>query len=450
MAHVIVPCQAPLLILMLKTIQAHLQHAAQQALIAEGALLKTVPTAQIVAAIAKNSVVQLNGVHVTRIVKWVAGLGVTDFVTEYLSWYSANVNPMDVTIEATYMEELIKLLNPKEHPIIVLNMTELQHDESTVKPQTRPMPDVGCLMSNGDINGLAKNPALMTLIETAMRDNRAKCLPMLSERANDAAAMSYLRPLEHAITLAATNKTVCAEMAQGGAAGKPTPEKLAIMFDNWARITNDKDECMRGLAKDLNVGPSPSSAVVSGAATAEDVVNAHSFTGCKFVGSAGDVPDHVKGSGLHVGAVVVTLFRRTHQFGDNYKDRQDIKAGTETTIEGFDNSFEPPRAIVSFTKETDDGPYTVQTSIQTELIALKEDTTGASIAAPAGKATPLKGYPYLKPESEHEEVCVIDDWEAKTAEKHIETNLHYIKSALGFVMHNVAVQSQPFFWNAVV
>ena len=188
--------------------------------------------------------------HLNRLSKWVAGLGARDFVTEFLSWHCAEVNPGEIMVEPSWLEGII--VNMAGFPLIVLNMTELQHNTDHVRPQARPNPDVGNLFSSSDLTSLGTKPEMLKLVEEHLVQTRTDALPKLAALTNDAKALKLLRVLEHRICSMLGSKKHKSSW-ETSVAGVLDKDKLDTLLKEWVLWVNNNENGAAAFAESMGV-----------------------------------------------------------------------------------------------------------------------------------------------------------------------------------------------------
>ena len=180
-------------------------------------------------------------------------MGAEQYVSEFLDFHAANVDPTAVSCSAAWFEELSKLL-PKDSVLTKLGLCMAQYNPDAVLTQTRPLPDLCRCISVAEMCALSKEKDRLQLLEAMLADTRLKCLDLLAESTNHARALSLLHIWEIQAVRLALSKAMLKTFPTAMVSGKFSAEKLQQLRGAWLQHL-EESVGLKGFAEKCGLEP---------------------------------------------------------------------------------------------------------------------------------------------------------------------------------------------------
>ena len=214
--------------------EAQLIKAIQSICIKEMKINVHVKLAGIVQKVCGESIIKLRPDVVGEFARFVMDMGVEQYIDEYCTWHSLNVNPKTLTTSATWFGELTKAMG-RENALLKLSIIFIHcSDTECVLQQNRPHPDIARLVGVPDLNTLARDKNKMAEIEKFLRDTRtmfeATMIPLIGRNPT---TMTFV-PFQRAVARLALSKSKETEFHHT-VIGKYTFEKMEELRESWVR-----------------------------------------------------------------------------------------------------------------------------------------------------------------------------------------------------------------------
>ena len=427
-----------------------------------------VPTSVVIAAYAKRTLMQVDANVIGAYTRYIIDQGHAEYVEEFLTWLSKNVNSSALVCPPSWMEDVCKTI-PLKHVLTKLITTLLQLSGEGRIINQRPAPDTARFISVAEMNAVAKDVAICETFERFCQWNRLNIEVEMRKTVGSVRARDLMLLLELNLGRLLFSKTLLKEYVSK-AQGRITADKMSVMRTCWCDHVATIEPGLRDLAMRCGIAaPAPadgSDAIGGGggdvllvAANFKDhaMVNASNFKDSSLVATPTSA---MAKAGMHVGAVVSLIKKvSTHVGPENHYC--DINAEATGRIRGECGGA----PIVQFTKVLDKTEYEVDVKVKFDNIKLAaEGTVGGLIgtsgsacgsasggafsglpdpsavvdkqnAKPALKAA-LKKYPWLHAEGT-DKLEVVKDWTKLVATVSDEQKLKLLHSMVGYSMQHV-------------
>ena len=185
----------------------------------------------IISKATNKSIVKLKPDTVGGLTRWILSLGARDYVTEFLDFHAAEVDPTQLTVPWGFFDEVAKALG-KEFVLSKLAITVAQYTSEGAQAQTRPQPDTCRLTSHSELHALGRNTDVLKALEAKLAETRQKMQPLLTEAVGGKRARVLLRTFEtQVVRLALAKKQL--KTFNSKVSGRFSPEKVDELRHNW-------------------------------------------------------------------------------------------------------------------------------------------------------------------------------------------------------------------------